>query len=717
MATQKLNIDIVARDRATKVVGGLRGGLNKLKSSIFNVRNAFVGLGAGLVVRNLVNTGKEVENLRVRLKFLLKNTQEGTKAFDNMAKFASKVPFSLEEISTGSGILATVTDNADDLQNMLEITGNVAATTGLDFRTAAEQIQRSFSAGIGAADLFREKGVRNMLGFKAGATVSIEETVEAFNKVFGRGGKFGKSTDELAKTFQGTLSMIGDKIFNFKKVLLEAGLFEELKKQFGDLDKFLESNGDKLDILAKKIGKGLGIAFKGLVDTIVFLKENINGVVTVLSSLIALKVATFFHGVTTAIAGMTVAMNGFNLATRRNIIFGSIMVFAGAMGFLIKKFKEFKGELNTELPTFEELNDDIKSLEQSLKNSGKASKATIRELLKIKKSQLAQLIEESGLLHMQNTTHMRNKNLQLGILNVQKEQTKEARKTFNIFESNHGLVRASKKAEERLVQRLIKANFNQFEAERNQIRLLEKAEERRLKRIIKNNRNIFEEQNAIFNRLKPERNAFHGIREGLQSEFDVTIFERFKEAGQSSLQSLKSSITDFVMTGKLNFKSLKDAIIRSLVEALVGQAVTSAIKKGRALFKLDAIKKGMMNVFEAGTKALTSAPPPINFALAGLVIAGGLKLVDKIKGFQKGGAVAKGQPVLVGEQGAEMFVPNQTGQITQSARGTGGSPVNVNFNINTVDASGFEELLVRSRGTITQLINSAVNERGREALI
>jgi hypothetical protein len=109
---------------------------------------------------------------------------------------------------------------------MLEITGNVAAVTGLDFRTAAEQIQRSFSAGIGAADLFREKGVRNMLGFKAGATVSIEETVKAFEKVFGKGGRFGKATDELAETFEGTLSMIGDKIFNFKIVLLEAGFFE-----------------------------------------------------------------------------------------------------------------------------------------------------------------------------------------------------------------------------------------------------------------------------------------------------------------------------------------------------------------------------------------------------------------------------------------------------------------------------------------------------------
>ena len=85
--------------------------------------------------------------------------------------------------------------------------------------------------------------------------------------------------------------------------------------------------------------------------------------------------------------------------------------------------------------------------------------------------------------------------------------------------------------------------------------------------------------------------------------------------------------------------------------------------------------------------------------------------------FDKGGAVSKGKPIVVGERGPELFIPNSTGQITQSARGTGREAINVNFNINTVDASGFDELLARSRGTITQLINSAVNERGREALI
>src|SRR5210317_1796835 len=291
---QKLNIDIVARDKSKQALNGVQKSLGRLKNSVFNLRNAFLGLGAGLVVRNLVNTGKELENLRVRLKFLLKDTNEGAKAFDNMTKFASKVPFSLEEIQAGAGILATVTDNADDLQEMLEITGNVAAVTGLDFRTAGEQIQRSFSAGIGAADLFREKGVRNMLGFKAGATVSIEETVAAFEKTFGKGGRFGKATDELANTFTGTLSMIGDKVFNFKKVLLEAGLFESLKKEFGALDKFLEENSKQIDNIAKDIGIALGFAVKKVADGIKVLKDNMDKFATLVKFLVAVKVVSIF---------------------------------------------------------------------------------------------------------------------------------------------------------------------------------------------------------------------------------------------------------------------------------------------------------------------------------------------------------------------------------------------------------------------------------------
>ena len=70
-----------------------------------------------------------------------------------------------------------------------------------------------------------------------------------------------------------------------------------------------------------------------------------------------------------------------------------------------------------------------------------------------------------------------------------------------------------------------------------------------------------------------------------------------------------------------------------------------------------------------------------------------------------------------GERGAELFIPNSSGQIQQSARGTSGGQTTVNFNINTLDASGFDDLLVRNRGTITQIINNAVNERGSKNLI
>ena len=267
---QRLNIDVVAKDKSKQALNGVQSNLSKVKSAVFNLQNAFIGLGTGLAVRSLVNTGKQIEGLQVRLKFLFGSAQEGARAFDEMSKFASKVPFSLEEIQSGSGVLSVVSKDAKELAHLMEITGNVASVTGLDFRTTAEQIQRSMSAGISSADIFREKGVRAMLGFKAGATVSVEETAQAFKKVFGKGGKFGSATDELAKTFEGTLSMIGDSFFNLKRRILDAGFFDELKIQFQTLDKFIKENEKTFNEFATTVGQGLASALRGVVSVLKF---------------------------------------------------------------------------------------------------------------------------------------------------------------------------------------------------------------------------------------------------------------------------------------------------------------------------------------------------------------------------------------------------------------------------------------------------------------
>ena len=182
---QNLVLNILAKDKTRQAFAGVRSGLANLKSAVFSVQSALVGIGGGLVVKSILDVGSNVEQLRLRFAFLFKGVKEGDKAFKGLIDFASRVPFTLEEIQAGAGNLAVVTKNADELNEILQLTGNIASVTGLDFRTTAEQIQRSFSSGIGAADLFRERGVRALLGFEAGMQVTTEQTKERFRKLFG----------------------------------------------------------------------------------------------------------------------------------------------------------------------------------------------------------------------------------------------------------------------------------------------------------------------------------------------------------------------------------------------------------------------------------------------------------------------------------------------------------------------------------------------------
>ena len=107
----------------------------------------------------------------------------------------------------------------------------------------------------------------------------------------------------------------------------------------------------------------------------------------------------------------------------------------------------------------------------------------------------------------------------------------------------------------------------------------------------------------------------------------------------------------------------------------------------------------------------------MNIVAVGGAIAFGTSLLNRIKSFEKGGRPPVGQPSIVGEKGAELFVPDQAGTVVPNDQLGMGKQVTVNFNINTVDARGFNELLVNSRGTIVNLINSAMNEKGKMAIV
>ena len=377
--TKKVHIDIVARDKTKRAVGTAKKSLGGLKSFALAAGAALATIGAGRAITNLVNVGKSIESLQIRFKLLFGSAEEGAKAFDTLTSFASKVPFSLEDIAAATGNLAVVAKDAKQLQDILEITGNVAGATGLDFQTTASQIQRAFAGGIASADIFREKGVRDMLGFSAGAKVSVEETREAFNRVFAGNGEFAKTTEELANTLEGTLSMINDKFFNFKRAINEA-FFEELKSQFGDLNEFLDANEEAILGFGRDIGTGLATALKETVESVQVITSGLDLLARVVETADAktsgftstiLQAADPLHGIKELLK--LFAQENENLSTtldnllpRAEVYTDQIMRLAEGYGVLSTKIEEETS------PAIQELSQDVLDLQEALMPLGNA---------------------------------------------------------------------------------------------------------------------------------------------------------------------------------------------------------------------------------------------------------------------------------------------------------------------------------------------------------
>ena len=392
-----VKLDIIANVKGQSQVGKLQSGLNKLGTNASMAskrlkgleiaaarsRSTFAALGTtlkvgvaaslaavtfgiGKFVKDTFAAGKLTESLQVRFKLLFNSASEGAKAFEEMNKFAGKVPFSLEAIAAGSGNLAVISKDAGELAKILEITGNVAAATGLDFRQTAEQIQRAFAGGIAAADVFRERGVRAMLGFEAGAKVSIEETRKKFFEVFANGGQFSTATKEFESTLEAQVSFVEDSYFRFRQAAAQP-LFAGVKEQVMSLVGNFKENDTQLKILAQTVGENLAGAFKSVENAIRFVARNIDSITTAFKIFIGLKLGTFIAGIAAQfillaanIKKATFSMHALNLAVRANpigllvtaiqiavtvfvVFYDEIMKLGKAVGdFLVEKFKRAK---------------------------------------------------------------------------------------------------------------------------------------------------------------------------------------------------------------------------------------------------------------------------------------------------------------------------------------------------------------------------------------
>ena len=670
MARNKLRFDIDAKDRTKQAFGRIGRSLNGLRKSIFSVKGALIGLGAGMVGKSFIKTATDVENLRLRFKFLFKSAKEGGRAFDELTKFAAKVPFSLEQIAQGSGNLAVVTKDADELAKMLEITGNVAAVTGLDFRTTAEQIQRSFGAGIGAADLFRDRGVRALMGFQAGAKVTIEDTKKRFFELFGKGGAFGNAADEMADTFTGTLSMLGDKWFTFQMKTVESAFFDTLKKKFGNLNVFLDTHKKKIDDIAESFGVGLANGLekitRGMVGAVNIGKElmpTIEKIGSLLKSMVDgfMALPPFIREV-----GL---VGAFILGKK------GAAALAG-ISLLMDKITDFINDTKVKVGIF-----DKNSIED-VENRIKQISITQGEILRAQSTGL--IVNEKAIIQADELWHLSQEHLD--ILTKEKAELEQQlywMKWKNVHQLN--ALKTYDLSKEKIAE-----------------------ETEAIKKAAEEQNAIWEQQElARFRKLKVQQ------RKRLQSQHDQAVameadrIKRIREQEMAEAHRRKQMIED---GQKLLKKNQEDTLA----------ILSTSSKRAFKAFKAWKISEAIIDAIGAFNKALNSGyPPPLNFALAASSLAMGFAKVSAIRsqtysGRAEGGPVSAEKAYRVGERGPEMFVPGQDGYIVPNESGR---MINVNFTINAVDTSNFQELLQNERGLIIGMINSAVNQKGRSSII
>jgi lambda family phage tail tape measure protein len=184
----------------------------------------------------------------------------------------------------------------------------------------------------------------------------------------------------------------------------------------------------------------------------------------------------------------------------------------------------------------------------------------------------------------------------------------------------------------------------------------------------------------------------NGYKNIAQKQIEVVVgvdplkeaFEDFKNNAMDTGKQMADSFTNFTsgmedafvkfaQTGKLSFKELANSIIADLIRIAVRRAIVAAV--------------------------------------------GGP--LGSLFGFANGGPVMSGVPIMVGERGPELFVPQSAGKVIsnsslkgsgQSTGGMGGSPTVVNYNIQAVDAASFRSLVAKDPSFIY-----AVTEQGRRS--
>jgi len=706
-----VRLELVVVDKTGAALGKAKGHIEGLNKSLGNTRKlakaaagALVAIGTAAVVRGLINTIRQFEDLRATLVTVEGSTEAAARSFRLIKDFTQTTPFQLQDVT--SAFITFRNAGLDPTIDFMTSVGNIAAGMGRRIDDVARAV---FNATTGEFEMLKQLGIKvktegdKLQVIFKGTTTTIRNNGLDIIDVIERIGKtdFAGGIERQSQTLTGAFSNLQDEIAIFADEVGEGGLTAALT----EVTRAIIDASEGSENLANQIGESLG-------NAILFAKDNVDllkfafkllALGFLVKQVFALKVAMAGLGVTVAnvtkaIRIMTAAAMANPLIAAATVLVGGIVLFKDEIVSLGQKFGILEKDTNT-------LTDANHSLHQGLESNTDASRrlTTAQKLQQLQQDKLEAALGKyteklrDNIVNLEANAIANEIDAEIYIQKAKalKGMTDEQEKELRLLLERQKALKDLQAAEKALPSIAKEVGGTVFEdpaikAEEEKYRNLE---------ILRDNDKISEEQ---------YQKAIAKIRENA-ARAEADRRKREQEDVIELIKQGKAKEIDIEVAFGKNKKGLTIALGRELINELA-QINEKAFKIAKALAIADAI----INTAQGVMKALSTG----NFLVAALIAATGAVQVAKIKSTQytgprqKGGQVSPGASYLVGESGPEILTMGANGGAITPNNAMGG-PVNINFTINAIDSQGIDQVLIDRRQTIVGVVNEALNRKGR----
>jgi len=254
-------------------VGHLKSGWATMGTYAMRAGTAVAAVGAASVVAGaaitgrlgaaFVRTGSQVEQYRIQLNTVIRDTEKAGKLFNYLVEFGAKTPFELPGLIEAATQMEAFGVSS---QENLTVVGDMAAAMNKDITQAAMAVTQFMQGesemmkqfAISVSDVEKELGHKMERRTIQGQQEALEALLSLMRK------RFSGGMEEMSKSWAGMMSNMSDNWFKLKMTISQGGVFDvikgDLKETLDFVDRFSSEGG------FEAIAVGFGNAFSNIHD-------------------------------------------------------------------------------------------------------------------------------------------------------------------------------------------------------------------------------------------------------------------------------------------------------------------------------------------------------------------------------------------------------------------------------------------------------------------